>query len=181
MWVISTLPRFIDKMIAITPPSSSPLDGCFHIVLVNPEIPPNTGSIARLCAGTNCRLHLVKPLGFELDDTRLKRAGLDYWPAVKLSVHEDFDSILQFFSPSQLHLFTTKASKVFSQAEFCLGDALVFGAETKGLSEEIRNAFPERCLILPIAKQHIRSLNLANSVSIGLYEALRQVNYAPLG
>ncbi|MFA5624508.1 MAG: tRNA (cytidine(34)-2'-O)-methyltransferase [Bradymonadales bacterium] len=163
------------------PECATEADTCFHVVLVNPEIPPNTGSIARLCAGTRCRLHLVKPLGFELDDRRLKRAGLDYWPAVDLSVHESFEAIVALFGPQRLHLFTTKAEKVYSSVRFRLGDALVFGAETKGLATEIRERYPERCVILPIAKGSIRSLNLANSVSIGLFEALRQVDFAPIG
>ena len=158
----------------------TPADRHFHVVLVEPEIPPNTGTIARLCAGTDTHLHLVKPMAFELDDTKLKRAGLDYWPNVHLSIHESFDEIIELFGAERLHLFTTKTPRRFTDVSYKLGDALVFGPETRGLSQEIRDRFDARCVTLPIRKDHIRSLNLAVSTSIGLYEALRQVDYAPV-
>ena len=155
-------------------------DKHFHIVLVEPEIPPNTGTIARLCAGTDTHLHLVRPMAFELDDTKLKRAGLDYWPNVYLSVHDSFDEIVALFGADRLHLFTTKTPRKFTDVSYKLGDALVFGPETRGLSQQIRDTFENRCVTLPIRKDHIRSLNLAVSASVGLYEALRQVDFAPI-
>lgn len=170
-------------MIPIFEPSSeigTPEDKHFHVVLVEPEIPPNTGTIARLCAGTDTHLHIVKPMGFDLDDSKLKRAGLDYWPNVRLSIHENFDEIVSLFGRERLHLFTTKTERRVSQVQFRLGDALVFGPETRGLSLALRTPLQDRCVTLPIRKDHIRSLNLAISVGIGLYEALRQVDYEPI-
>ena len=110
-----------------SPEIGTPLDKHFHIVLVEPEIPPNTGTIARLCAGTDTHLHIVKPMAFELDDSKLKRAGLDYWPNVHLSIHENFDEIVALFGRERLHLFTTKTERRVSDVKFRLGDALVFG------------------------------------------------------
>ena len=162
------------------PETGTPADRHFHVVLVEPEIPPNTGTIARLCAGTATHLHLVKPLAFELSDTKLKRAGLDYWPNVHLSVHESFDEIIALFPPERMHLFTTKTTRKFTDVTYQLGDAIIFGPETRGLCEEIRSKFDDQCVTLPIRKDNIRSLNLAVSTSIGLYEALRQVGYAPI-
>ena len=162
------------------PETGTDADRHFHVVLVEPEIPPNTGTIARLCAGTATHLHLVKPLAFELDDTKLKRAGLDYWPNVHLSVHESFDEIIALFPRDRLFLFTTKTTRKFTDVKYRLGDALVFGPETRGLTEDIRTRFEERCVTLPIRKDNIRSLNLAVSAAIGLYEALRQADYAPV-
>ena len=170
-------------MIPILPPSEdigTDRDSHFHVVLVEPEIPPNTGTIARLCAGTDTHLHLVKPLAFALDDSKLRRAGLDYWPNVHLSVHESFGEILDLFGRERLHLFTTKSERRVGNVQFRLGDALVFGPETRGLSLAIRTPLQDRCVTLPIRKDHIRSLNLAVSTAIGLYEALRQVDYAPI-
>ncbi|MCL2326225.1 MAG: tRNA (cytidine(34)-2'-O)-methyltransferase [Proteobacteria bacterium] len=152
-----------------------------HVVLVEPEIPPNTGTIARLCAGTNTHLHLVKPMGFELDDTKLKRAGLDYWPNVRLSVHENFEAVSAIFLRDKMHLFTTKALRRYTDVGYALGDALVFGCETRGLRASILGAYADRCVTLPIEKGHIRSLNLATAAGIGLYEALRQLDFAPIG
>jgi tRNA (cytidine/uridine-2'-O-)-methyltransferase len=170
-------------MIPTFPPSpecGTAADKHFHIVLVEPEIPPNTGTIARLCAGTSTHLHLVKPMAFELDDTKLKRAGLDYWPNVHLTVHESFDEIVALFPREKMHFFTTKTPKTFTEVQYRLGDALIFGPETRGLCAEIREKFEDRCVTLPIRKDNIRSLNLAVSTSVGLYEALRQVDYAPI-
>lgn len=164
----------------VAPETGTASDKHFHIVLVGPEIPPNTGTTARLCAGTNTHLHIVKPMAFELDDKKLRRAGLDYWPNVHLTVHEDFESILKVFSPERLHLFTKKTTRSYSEVRFSLGDALVFGSETRGLSEAIRSQFLERCVMLPIVKDNIRSLNLATSAAVALYEALRQVDFSPI-
>ena len=154
-------------------------DTALHIVLVHPEIPGNTGSIGRLCAGTNIWLHLVKPLGYELSNRYLKRAGLDYWPHVKLCVHEDFDSVRQMFPRERLHFFTKKAAHVYSDIEYVPGTVLLFGRETKGLSDELLQEFADRTVTIPIT-QNIRSLNLANAVSIGAYEALRQLAWTTL-
>ena len=162
------------------PETGTPSDRHFHVVLVEPEIPPNTGTIARLCAGTSTHLHLVKPLAFELDDTKLKRAGLDYWPNVHLSVHESFEEIVRLFPPEKMFLFTTKTTRKYTEMKYHLGDALIFGPETRGLTEQIRTRFETQCVTLPIRKDNIRSLNLAVSVSIGLYEALRQVDFMPI-
>lgn len=168
------------KTYPVAPEAATPLDKHFHVVLVEPEIPPNTGTIARLCAGTNTHLHLVKPLAFDLDDTKLKRAGLDYWPNVYLTVHDSFDEIVKLFRPDQMHLFTTKTPCAFTDVSYKLGDALIFGPETRGLSLDVRTQFQDQCVTIPIRKDHIRSLNLATSVSIGLYEGLRQVAFAPV-
>lgn len=169
--------------IPIFPPSEAcgtEKDRHFHVVLVEPEIPPNTGTIARLCAGTGTHLHLVKPIAFSLDDTKLKRAGLDYWPNVHLSVHESFEEIAALFPPERMHFFTTKTPQCFTDVKYRLGDALIFGPETRGLCQEIRDRYAAQCVTLPIRKDHIRSLNLAVSTSIGLYEALRQVDFSPI-
>ncbi|MBW1635811.1 MAG: tRNA (cytidine(34)-2'-O)-methyltransferase [Deltaproteobacteria bacterium] len=146
----------------------------FNIVLVEPEIPPNTGTIARLCGATNSCLHLVHPLGFSTDDKHLKRAGLDYWQYVSIRYWDDFDSFLQAQDETRLFFFSTKVTKVYTEAEFKVGDYLIFGRETKGLPPEILNLYHDRCFTLPMTNPHIRSLNLAMSAGIVLYEALRQ-------
>ncbi len=149
-------------------------DKVFHIVLVEPEIPPNTGSIARLCGATNSVLHLVHPLGFLTDDKHLKRAGLDYWKFVDIRYWDSFDTFLEAQDESKLHFLTTKTKKAYSEATFQPGEYLVFGKETKGLPEELLELYADRCLTLPMANKHIRSLNLAMTAGIVLYEALRQ-------
>lgn len=149
-----------------------------HIVLIEPEIPGNTGSIARLCAGTNTPLHLVGKLGFSLEDKYLKRAGLDYWPSVQLHRHDSFDDVLEQFPDSNVWLFSKKAEKGFWEVPFKQDDLLVFGCETKGLSDAMMARFPNQLLRIPTT-DHIRSLNLANAASIVLYESLRQTNWHP--
>jgi len=146
----------------------------FNIVLVEPEIPPNTGSVARLCGATNTHLHLVHPLGFSTDDKHLKRAGLDYWPYVTIKNWPDFDTFLAAQEESRLYFFTTKTKKSYTRAKFKPGDFLVFGRETKGLPEETLALYADRCYTLPMFNPHIRSLNLAMTAGIVLYEALRQ-------
>jgi len=146
----------------------------FNIVLVEPEIPPNTGSIARLCGATGSNLHLVHPLGFSTDDKHLKRAGLDYWPYVTIRHWPDFDTFLTGQEENDLYFFTTKTKKSYTRASFRPGDFLIFGRETKGLPEETLNLYPDRCYTLPMSNSHIRSLNLAMAAGIVLYEALRQ-------
>ncbi len=152
---------------------------CFHIVLVEPEIPPNTGSIARLCGATGTVLHLVHPLGFSTDDKHLKRAGLDYWAQVRILHWPDFDTFLRAQAEERLYFFTTKSKKNYTKARFKPGDMLVFGRETKGLPEEILALYTERCLTLPMSNPHIRSLNLAMTAGIALYEAIRQQDLQP--
>lgn len=146
----------------------------FDIILYQPEIPPNTGNIIRLCANTGTGLHLVKPLGFTLEDKQLKRAGLDYHEFASLKVYEDWQQCLQAFTGRRLFALTTKGSTRHSDIAFQPGDVFVFGPETRGLPEEIRETFtPEHRVRLPMLP-HSRSLNLANSAAILLYEAWRQ-------
>jgi tRNA (cytidine/uridine-2'-O-)-methyltransferase len=147
-----------------------------NIVLVEPEIPPNTGSVARLCGATHAVLHLVHPLGFSTDDKHLKRAGLDYWPQVRIQHWPNLAAFLVAQAESRLFFFTTKVERPYWQATFRQGDFLIFGRETKGLPEEILTRHHDRCYTLPMANPHIRSLNLAMSAGIVLYEALRQHN-----
>lgn len=146
----------------------------FHVVLVEPEIPPNTGSIARLCGATGSILDLVHPLGFKTDNKHLKRAGLDYWDQVSITHWENLDGYLRAQQEHRLFFFTTKADRPFYQASFTPGDHLVFGRETKGLPEEILALYQDRCYTIPMTNQSIRSLNLAMCAGIVLYEALRQ-------
>ena len=148
----------------------------FHIVLVEPEIPPNTGNIGRLCAATGSPLHLVGPLGFSLDDKHMKRAGLDYWPAVKLHRWDSLEDLMQHYPEGQFWYMAKKATKTYAQVAFKRGDFLVFGKETKGLPEELLDRVGNRALRIPIFTTTVRSLNLANSASIVLYEALRQTD-----
>lgn len=145
----------------------------FNVVLVEPEIPQNTGNIARTCAATGCNLHLVKPLGFEISDKYLKRAGLDYWQFVNVTVWEDFPSLQKQFPQATFYYFTTKGRKTHCEAAFKEGDFLVFGKETKGLPEELLIEHPEECLRIPMLGD-LRSLNLSNSVAVAVYEGLRQ-------
>ena len=146
----------------------------FHIVLVEPEIPPNTGSIARLCGATDSVLHLVHPLGFSTDDKHLKRAGLDYWKFVDIRHWQSLDEFLEAQEENRLYFLTTKANRSYAEAPFSPGDYLVFGKETKGLPEELLALYPDRCITLPMANANIRSLNLAMTAGIVLYEALRR-------
>ena len=150
----------------------------FHIVLVRPEIPQNTGSIARLAAATRSRLHLVGPLGFSLEDRYLKRAGLDYWPLVDLRVYRDWDEFAliqqETAQPPNFKYFSAHAEKTYLQAEFGRGDFLVFGSETRGLGREFLQPRRQSAYRIPIFERGVRSLNLANAVSIVVYEALRQ-------
>jgi tRNA (cytidine/uridine-2'-O-)-methyltransferase len=155
-----------------------PLGTPFHVVLVEPEIPPNTGNIARLCAATASPLHLVGALGFRIDDHSVRRAGVDYWHLVDIRQHVDFEHFLHTFSRSspggKLHLFSAIATASYLDAAFAPGDALVFGKESVGLSEELLARFPDRTVGIPTLGA-VRSLNLANAVGIALYEGLRQV------
>ena len=150
-----------------------------HIVLIEPEIPGNTGNIARLCAATGIELHLVKPLGFSIDDKHLKRAGLDYWDMVKVHVHENFQEVLDKYPNNNFHYCSTKAPRAHSEATFQLDDMLVFGKETAGIPESILKANWEKCIRIPMI-EGARSLNLSNSAAIVAYEAMRQLDYVNL-
>lgn len=148
----------------------------FNIVLVEPEIPQNTGNIVRTCAATGCRLHLVRPLGFEVSDKYLKRAGLDYWHFVDISYYDSVGELFAACPQGRFWFFSTKAAKTHSDIAYEEGDFLVFGKETKGLPEELLAANYGRCVRLPMAGE-IRSLNLSNSVAVAVYEAWRQLGY----
>lgn len=150
-----------------------------HIVLVEPEIPGNTGNIARLCAATNCELHLVKPLGFSIEDKYLKRAGLDYWNLVKVHCHENFEEVLELYKGHNFYYNTTKSHKSYTDIQYMDNDLLVFGKETAGLPEELLADNVENCIRIPMVPD-ARSLNLSNSAAIVLYEALRQQNFINL-
>lgn len=151
----------------------------FHIVLVEPEIPQNAGNIARTCAATGTRLHMIRPLGFEVTDKYLKRAGLDYWHLVDISYYDSFDELKAQYPNGRFFYFTTKGRKIHSEAKFEDGDFLVFGKETKGLPEELLLKHEGECLRIPMYSE-ARSLNLSNSVAVALYEAIRQTGYQGL-
>ena len=150
-----------------------------YIVLIEPEIPGNTGNIARLCAATGIELHLVKPLGFSIDDKHLKRAGLDYWHLVKVHVHENFAEVKAMYPEHKFHYCSTKAPRAHSEAQFGRDDMLVFGKETAGIPEDILKANWEHCIRIPMI-EGARSLNLSNAAAIVAYEAMRQLDYANL-
>jgi len=149
-------------------------DDRFNIVLVNPEIPPNTGSVARLCGATMTTLHLVRPLGFSTDDRHLRRAGLDYWQHVDIVYWDNLSEFLAAAGPERIKLFSKKSSTPYTSAVFRKGDCLLFGRETKGLPANLLAAYPGRTYSIPMRNPNIRSLNLAMSCGIVLYEALRQ-------
>ncbi len=147
-----------------------------HVVLVEPEIPPNTGNIARLCGATNTMLHLVKPLGFSTDDKALKRAGLDYWDQVQIHYWESWDIFWNINQARSLYFLSTKAEIVYTRAIFQEEDMLVFGPESRGLPELLLRTNWERCMKIPMANSAIRSINLSTAVGIVVYEAIRQIN-----
>ncbi len=148
-----------------------------NIVLYQPEIPPNTGNIIRLCANTGCRLHLVKPLGFELDDKRLRRAGLDYEEWASVAVHQDWPACVEALAASTLYALSTRGVSAYSEASFKEGDSLVFGPETRGLPQDLLDSLPpEQRLRIPML-DHSRSLNLSNAAAVVVYEAWRQLGF----
>lgn len=152
-----------------------------HIVLVEPEIPPNTGNIARSCAATGAALHLVKPLGFSIDDKSLKRAGLDYWPYVDVTVHESLDEFMKEYEGSRMFLATTKGGSIYIDVKFQDGDMILFGKETAGLPRDFIEEHKESAIRIPMSKDtRLRSLNLSNSANIILFEALRQLDFPDL-
>lgn len=152
-----------------------------HIVLVEPEIAPNTGNIGRSCVVTESVLHLVKPLGFETDDKHLKRAGLDYWQYINLEIHESLDAFMEKYHGRRMFLATTKGGKLYSQVRYQDGDMILFGKETAGLPRDFIEAHRENAVRIPMGKDtRLRSLNLANSANIILFEALRQMGFPGL-
>ena len=150
-----------------------------NIVLVEPEIPQNCGNIARTCAATGCRLHLIRPLGFDISDRAVKRAGLDYWSMVDVRDYENLDDFFAQNKDGRFFYSTTKAQNTYADVEFCDNDFILFGKETKGLPEELLYEHPERCMRIPMISE-ARSLNLSNAVAIVTYEALRQTGFESL-
>ena len=150
-----------------------------HIVLVEPEIPGNTGNIARLCAAEHLTLHLVEPLGFQIDDKHLKRAGLDYWDLLDVHVHPNYDSVVRMLAGHHFYLNTTEAIRSYTDISYDGDDVLVFGKETKGLPEELLRSHKEDCIRIPMIEE-ARSLNLSNAVAIVAMEAMRQVGFPHL-
>lgn len=151
-----------------------------NIVLHEPEIPHNTGAIARTCVLANSRLHLIKPFGFDLDDKHLKRAGLDYWKYLDLTIYEDLDDFFEKNKDINFYLATTKTNNIYSDVKFKDGDFIFFGKETAGLPEDLIKKYSERAIRIPMIKDLKRSLNLANSCTVILYEALRQLDFMNL-
>lgn len=152
-----------------------------HIVLVEPEIPPNTGNIARTCAATGTVLHLVEPLGFQITDRHLKRAGVDYWHLVQLYTHAGWEVLpAALKDPGHLHLFTSHGGARYDQVRYAPDDVLVFGRESSGLPESLLDRYAERRRVIPM-RTGVRSLNLSNAVALALYEALRQQDFPDMG
>ena len=147
-----------------------------NIALIEPEIPQNTGNIARTCAAIGARLHLVKPLGFEIDDRKLKRAGLDYWSELDITYYDSLSSFLELTAGAPMFFFTTKAPRSYCDVSYPDGSFIVFGKETAGLPEALLEANPEKCVRIPM-REHLRSLNLSNSAAIAAYEILRQHSF----
>lgn len=152
-----------------------------HIVFVEPEIPPNTGNIARTCAATDTVLHLVEPLGFSIDEKAVRRAGLDYWPYVKLEVHESLDAFMEKYEGRTMYLATTKGGRLYTEPKYKDEDMILFGRETAGLPRDFINAHQEQAIRIPMsADTRLRSFNLSNSANIILFEALRQLDFPGL-
>ncbi len=147
-----------------------------NIVLLEPEIPANTGNIGRTCVATDTRLHLIRPLGFSLDEKHLRRAGMDYWKDLKLSVYDSFDDFLSKNPGARIYMATTKAHQVYTEPDYGPDDFIMFGKESAGIPEEILINYEDTCIRIPMVGE-IRSLNLSNSVAIVLYEALRKQNF----
>lgn len=150
----------------------------YHVVLYEPEIPPNTGNIIRLCANTGCQLHLIEPLGFTPNHAKLKRAGLDYHDWAAVSIQDSFAAFVDTVQPSRIFTFSTHHTRLYTDPHYCGGEAFVFGPETRGLPREVRESVPKpQRLRLPM-QPHNRSLNLSNAVSVVVYEAWRQAGFA---
>ncbi|AGK98422.1 tRNA (cytidine(34)-2'-O)-methyltransferase [Clostridium pasteurianum] len=148
-----------------------------NIVLFQPEIPQNTGNIARTCVLTNSKLHLIKPLGFSLDEKHLKRAGLDYWDELDMNLYDSFEELRRKYENSTFYFSTTKGKNYYDDVKFKQGDFVVFGRESCGLPDEIRDSDPQRCIRVPMIKTSLRSLNLSNTVAIVAYEGIRQIGF----
>ncbi len=152
-----------------------------NIVFVEPEIPPNTGNIARTCAATDTALHLVRPLGFSIDDRQVRRAGLDYWPYVDLHIHDSLSDFMAEYGDRRMWLATTKGERLYTQADFADGDFILFGRETKGLPRDFIAEHQDTAIRIPMSvSTRTRSFNLANSANIILFEALRQLGFPGL-
>jgi tRNA (cytidine/uridine-2'-O-)-methyltransferase len=165
-----------DRVVSPHLPPGAPL----HLALVEPEIPPNAGNVARLCAATGCALHLIEPLGFRIDDRELKRAGLDYWDRVSVVVHPSLEAFLQVSAPAGRWFFSTRGTVRYADAPFTLGDVLIFGKETRGLPDELLARFSDRVLRLPMRARGVRSLNLSTAVGIAAYRALERLGFPDL-
>ncbi|GAC1414450.1 MAG: tRNA (uridine(34)/cytosine(34)/5-carboxymethylaminomethyluridine(34)-2'-O)-methyltransferase TrmL [Candidatus Velthaea sp.] len=155
-------------------------DAPLHIVLVEPQIPPNTGNVARLCAATGCALHLVEPLGFSIDDRELKRAGLDYWEALNVVIHPSLDAFFDVFPAARCWLLSTHARRTYHGAPFRAGDALVLGKDTAGLPRDLILSAQTRALRIPMREDRVRSLNLSTAVGIVAYDALATLGFPDL-
>lgn len=151
-----------------------------HIALVEPQIPPNTGNVARLCAATGCQLHLVEPLGFRIDDRELKRAGLDYWEHLGVALHASLDAFLAATAHLQRWFFSTRATRVYADAPFSRGDVLVFGKETSGLPQALIDDHREHALRIPQRPNSVRSINLSTAAGIAAYAALAKLDFPGL-
>jgi tRNA (cytidine/uridine-2'-O-)-methyltransferase len=151
-----------------------------HIALVEPEIPPNTGNVARLCAATGCQLHLVEPLGFRIDDRELKRAGLDYWQHLRVALHPSFDAFLEATAHLQRWYLSTRAQRLYTDARFSRGDVLVFGKETKGLPQALIDEHKDHALRIPQRTGTVRSINLSTAVGVVTYTALARLGFPDL-
>lgn len=149
----------------------------FNIVLFEPEIPQNTGNIGRTCVLTNCKLHLIKPLGFSLDDKQVRRAGLDYWKYLDLEIHDSYEDLRKKYPDSNFYFSTTHGKKYYQDQKFKQGDFIVFGRESCGLPDYIKEENADRCIRVPMINTTTRSLNLSNSVAVVAYEALRQIDF----
>lgn len=147
----------------------------YNIVLYQPEIPQNTGNIARTCVLTDCKLHLIKPLGFELDEKHLRRAGLDYWKDLDLEVHESYQSFIEKYGDQKIYLASTHGSEHYDEVTFSKGDFIMFGRESSGVPEDVHNMCND--IRVPMIKSSTRSLNLSNTVAIIVYEGLRQIGF----
>lgn len=148
-----------------------------NIVLFEPEIPQNTGNIARTCVLTNCKLHLIEPLGFSLDEKHLKRAGLDYWDFLDLEIHKSYEDLRNKYKDGNFYFSTTHGKRLYTQVNYKEGDFIVFGKESAGLPNYIKNGQEENCIRVPMIETTTRSLNLSNTVAIVAYEGLRQLDF----
>jgi tRNA (cytidine/uridine-2'-O-)-methyltransferase len=153
----------------------------FHVVILEPQIPPNTGNIIRLCANSGARLHLVQPLGFELDEPRLRRAGLDYHEFARVDVHATLDACLDATGAARVFAYSTRGRRRYDDVRYAADDALLFGSETSGLPQRVLDALPPQHRLCIPMQQGVRSLNLSNAVAIAVYEAWRQCGFAGAG